>query len=39
MPEHSKTWVDDTTLKVMTYKSGFFIFQLGLEHNQIQPYS
>lgn len=36
MPEHSKTWVDDTTLKVMTYKSGYFTFQLGLEHDQVQ---
>lgn len=36
MPEHSKTWVDDTTLKVMTYKSGFFTFQLGFEPEQVQ---
>lgn len=36
MPEHSKTWVDSTTLRVMTYKSGSFTFQLGFDLNQIQ---
>lgn len=36
MPEHSKTWIDDTTLRVMTYKSGSFTFQLGLDLKQIQ---
>ena len=36
MPEQSKTWIDETTLKVMTYKSGFFTFQLGFEHTQVQ---
>lgn len=36
MPEHSKTWIDDTTLRVMTYKSGTFIFQLGFNIHQIQ---
>lgn len=36
MPEQSKTWLDDTTLRVMTYKSGSFIFQLGFDFNQIQ---
>jgi len=36
MPEHSKIWIDDTTLRVMTYKSGSFTFQLGLDPNQVQ---
>ena len=36
MPEHSKNWMDETTLRVMTYKSGSFTFQLGLDLNQIQ---
>lgn len=36
MPEQSKTWVDDTTLRVMTYKSGSFIFQLGFELSGVQ---
>lgn len=36
MPEQSKTWINDTTLKVMTYKSGFFTFQLGFEPSQVQ---
>lgn len=36
MPEQSKTWIDDTTLRVMTYKSGSFTFQLGLDLNQVQ---
>lgn len=36
MPEQSKTWVDDTTLRVMTYKSGSFTFQLGFELGEVQ---
>lgn len=36
MPELSKTWLDDTTLRVMTYKSGSFTFQLGIDLNKIQ---
>ena len=36
MPEQSKTWVDDTTLRVMTYKSGSFTFQLGFELKEVQ---
>ena len=36
MPEQSKAWIDDTTLRVMTYKSGSFIFQLGFELSQVQ---
>jgi hypothetical protein len=36
MPEHSKEWIDDTTLRVMTYKSGPFTFQLGFESSDIQ---
>lgn len=36
MPEQSKTWVDDTTLRVMTYKSGSFTFQLGFELSEAQ---
>ncbi|MCH4248859.1 MAG: Fic family protein [Acinetobacter populi] len=36
MPKHSKTWVDDTTLTVMTYKSGSFTFQLGFDLDDIQ---
>ncbi|MDC5405553.1 Fic family protein [Acinetobacter pittii] len=37
MPEHSKVWIDDTTLRVMTYRSGSFTFQLGFEPSDIQP--
>jgi Fic family protein len=37
MPEHSKIWLDDTTLRVMTYKSGSFIFQLGVNLQHVQP--
>lgn len=36
MPEHSKVWIDDTTLRVMTYKSGSFTFQLGFDLSEIQ---
>ena len=36
MPEHTKEWIDDTTLRVMTYKSGSFTFQLGFDLNQVQ---
>ena len=36
MPEHTKEWIDDTTLRVMTYKSGSFTFQLGLDLDQVQ---
>ena len=36
MPEHSKTWIDNTMLRVMTYKSGSFTFQLGFDLNQVQ---
>lgn len=36
MPEHTKEWIDDTTLRVMTYKSGSFTFQLGFELNDVQ---
>lgn len=35
MPEHSKEWLDETTLRVMTYKSGSFTFQLGFELSNI----
>lgn len=37
MPEQSKTWVDDTTLRVMTYRSGSFTFQLGFELQEVRP--
>lgn len=37
MPELSKTWLDDTTLRVMTYKSGVFTFQLGANLNHLTP--
>lgn len=36
MPEQSKTWVDNTTLRVMTYRSGSFTFQLGFDMGQVQ---
>ena len=36
MPEQSKIWIDNTTLRVMTYKSGSFTFQLGFDLNQVQ---
>jgi Fic family protein len=32
-----KTWVDDTTLRVMTHRSGVFVFQLGLDISVLQP--
>lgn len=37
MPAHSKQWIDKTTLRVMTYKSGVFTFQLGYDLTQVQP--
>lgn len=37
MPELSKTWLDASTLRVMTYKSGSFTFQLGLNIGLLQP--
>ncbi|HEY4713388.1 MAG TPA: Fic family protein, partial [Aquirhabdus sp.] len=36
MPELSKTWLDDTTLRVMTYKSGSFTFSLSLDPARLQ---
>ena len=36
MPEQSKTWLDDTTLRVMTYKSGSFTFALHVNHERLQ---
>jgi Fic family protein len=30
-------WLDDTTLRVMTYRSGSFVFQLGLDIHALQP--
>jgi len=32
-----KTWLDDTTLRVMTHRSGAFTFQLGLDSSTLQP--
>lgn len=37
MAELSKTWLDDTTLRVMTLKSGSFTFQLGYDSTQLLP--
>ena len=37
MPDQSKAWLDDTTLRVMTYKSGSFTFQLGFDLQQVKP--
>ena len=37
MPELSKTWLDDTTLRVMTYRSGSFTFSLSLDLQGLQP--
>jgi Fic family protein len=36
MPELSKTWLDDTTLRVMTYKSGSFTLSLSLDPAHLQ---
>ena len=36
MPELSKIWLDDTTLRVMTYKSGSFTFSLSLDIERLQ---
>lgn len=33
----SKDWLDDTTLRVMTYKSGSFTFQLGANIDHLTP--
>jgi Fic family protein len=32
-----KIWVDDTTLRVLTHRSGVFIFQIGLDVSVLQP--
>lgn len=37
MPELSKKWLDDTTLRVMTYKSGAFTFQIGADIDCLTP--
>jgi len=37
MPELSKAWLDDTTLRVMTYRSGSFTFSLSLDLQGLQP--
>ncbi|ENW97763.1 Fic family protein [Acinetobacter sp. NIPH 298] len=36
MPELSKTWLDDHTLRIMTYKSGSFTFSLNLDLEKLQ---
>lgn len=36
MPEQSKTWLSDTSLRVMTYKSGSFTFSLSLDLERLQ---
>lgn len=36
MPELEKTWLNDTTLRVMTYKSGSFTFSLAIDMTQLQ---
>ena len=37
MPDQSKAWLDDLTLRVLTYKSGTFTFQLGFDLQQVTP--
>ena len=37
MPELSKKWLNDTTLRVMTYKSGAFTFQIGADIDCLTP--
>lgn len=37
MAELSKNWIDETTLRVMTYKSGSFTFQLGADIEKLAP--
>ncbi|WP_180089184.1 MULTISPECIES: Fic family protein [unclassified Acinetobacter] len=36
MPEQSKEWLNETTLRVMTYKSGSFTFSLSLDYERLQ---
>lgn len=36
MPEQSKTWLNDSTLRVMTYKSGAFNFSLAVNAERLQ---
>jgi Fic family protein len=36
MPEQSKEWLDDTTLRVMTYRSGSFTFAIDIDAQRIQ---
>ena len=31
------TWLDETTLRVETYRSGFFTFQIGLDMPSLMP--
>lgn len=37
MTEQSKNWLDESTLRVMTYKSGVFTFGLKLDIAALQP--
>ncbi|RYY78521.1 MAG: Fic family protein [Moraxellaceae bacterium] len=36
MPEQRKTWLNDSTLRVMTYRSGSFIFSISLDLTGLQ---
>lgn len=36
MPELEKTWLNDSTLRAMTYKSGSFTFSLAIDMTQLQ---
>lgn len=35
--DNRATWLDDTTLRVMTYRSGAFTFQVGVDLTVVQP--
>ncbi len=37
MPDQSKSWLDDTALRGITYKSGSFTFQLEFDLQQVKP--
>lgn len=37
MADASQQWLDDTTLRVMTYKSGPMTFQIGARLDQLRP--
>ncbi len=37
MPDQSKSWLDDTASRGITYNSGSFTFQLEFDLQQVKP--